>query len=193
KLPEGTFHSLQELVLRHRDPADPFTFADFDFIHAPGGHAPMVDFRDDPWLGETLHVARENDVTISLICHAPVAVTSTRQRIDAQGRSYSVKDNRSSPPPSRPSPRSASGSRCGSSTRASPAGGPDSPTSSTWPSRKPASPSRPPPTSPPRNWPTSRPCGCSPATARRPSTSRPPSCAASSPAPEPPGAPAASS
>src|SRR5215217_7986999 len=57
------------------------------------GHAPMVDFRDDPWLGETLHLARENDVTISLICHAPVAVTSTRQRIDAQGAAYSVKDN----------------------------------------------------------------------------------------------------
>src|SRR6266516_730512 len=93
KLPKGTFHSLQELVGRHRDPADPFTFADFDFIHAPGGHAPMVDFRDNPWLGETLHTARENGVTISLICHAPVAVTSTRQRVDAQGRSYSVKDN----------------------------------------------------------------------------------------------------
>jgi putative intracellular protease/amidase len=93
KLPKGTFHSLQDLVQRHRDPADPFTLADFDFIHAPGGHAPMVDFRDDPWLGETLHLARENDVTISLICHAPVAVTSTRQRIDAQGAAYSVKDN----------------------------------------------------------------------------------------------------
>jgi putative intracellular protease/amidase len=93
KLPKGTFHSLQELVGRHRDPADAFTFADFDFIHAPGGHAPMVDFRDDPWLGETLHLARENDVTISLICHAPIAVTSTRQRIDAQGAAYSVKDN----------------------------------------------------------------------------------------------------
>jgi len=93
KLPEGTFHSLQELVLRHRDPADPFTFADFDFIHAPGGHAPMVDSRDDPWLGETLHVARENGVTISLICHAPLAMTSTRQRVDAQGRSYLVSDN----------------------------------------------------------------------------------------------------
>lgn len=93
KLPEGTFHSLQELVLRHRDPADPFTFADFDFIHTPGGHAPMVDFRDNPWLGETLHVARENGVIISLICHAPVAVTSTRQRIDAQGHPYLVSDN----------------------------------------------------------------------------------------------------
>jgi len=93
KLPEGTFHSLQDLVQRHRDPADAFTCGDFDFIHAPGGHAPMVDFRDDPWLGETLHLARENDVTISLICHAPLAVTSTRQRVDAQGRSYLVSDN----------------------------------------------------------------------------------------------------
>ncbi|MET7458717.1 hypothetical protein ABZT03_44420 [Streptomyces sp. NPDC005574] len=93
KLPEATFHSLQDLVQRHRDAADAFTFADFDFIHTPGGHAPMVDFRDNPWLGETLHVARENGVTISLICHAPIAVTSTRQRIDAQGAAYSVKDN----------------------------------------------------------------------------------------------------
>src|SRR3954451_9324030 len=90
---EGTFHSLQDLVQRHRDPAEAFSFADFDFIHAPGGHAPMVDFRDDPWLGETLHTARENGVTISLICHAPVAVTSTRQRVDTQGRSYLVSEN----------------------------------------------------------------------------------------------------
>jgi putative intracellular protease/amidase len=91
--PQQTFHSLQDLVQRHRDPADAFTFADFDFIHAPGGHAPMVDFRDQPWLGETLHLARENGVTISLICHAPVAMTSTLQRIDAQGRAYEVTDN----------------------------------------------------------------------------------------------------
>ena len=46
----------------------------------------MVDFRDNPWLGDALHVARETGVIISLICHAPVAVTYTRQRIDAQGR-----------------------------------------------------------------------------------------------------------
>lgn len=44
KLPEVTFHSLQELVQRHRDPAAPFTFADFDFIHAPGGHAPKLSY-----------------------------------------------------------------------------------------------------------------------------------------------------
>src|SRR5436190_15326646 len=93
KLPEGTFHSLQALALRHRDPADPVTFADFDFIHPPGGHAPTLDFHDDPWLGDTLHVARENGVVISLICHAPLAMTSTRQSVDAQGRSYLVSDN----------------------------------------------------------------------------------------------------
>ncbi|MGU3435962.1 hypothetical protein ACNHUS_23445 [Actinomycetes bacterium M1A6_2h] len=90
---EGTFHSLQDLVLRHRDSADPFTFGDFDFIHVPGGHAPMVDFRNNPWLGETLHVARENGVTLSLICHAPLAVTSTLLRIDEQGQPYPVSDN----------------------------------------------------------------------------------------------------
>ena len=93
KLSETTFHALPELVQRHRDPADPFTFADFDFIHTPGGHAPMVDFHNNPWLGETLHVARENGVVISLICHAPIAVTSTRQRVDAQGRPYQVSSN----------------------------------------------------------------------------------------------------
>ncbi|WP_328544807.1 hypothetical protein [Streptomyces europaeiscabiei] len=91
--PQRTWHSLQNLVQRHRDPADAFTFADFDFIHAPGGHAPMVDFRDQPWLGETLHVAREHGVTISLICHAPLAVTSTLQRVDATGQAYKVTDN----------------------------------------------------------------------------------------------------
>ena len=53
----------------------------------------MVDFRDNPWLGEALHIARENGVIISLICHAPVAVTSTRQRVDAQGHPYFVSDN----------------------------------------------------------------------------------------------------
>src|SRR5205085_7816742 len=35
----------------------------------------------------------ENGVTVSLICHAPLAMTSTRQRVDAEGRSYLVSDN----------------------------------------------------------------------------------------------------
>jgi putative intracellular protease/amidase len=93
KLPQRQFPSVQALVRRHRDPCDAFSFADFDFIHTPGGHAPMVDFRDNPWLGEALHLARENEVAISLICHAPIAMTSTRQRIDSDENPYSVADN----------------------------------------------------------------------------------------------------
>ncbi|WP_375586852.1 hypothetical protein [Flagellimonas aurea] len=93
QLPEHTFLSLETLVQRHRDSTDSFTLADFDFIHTPGGHAPMVDFRDNPWLGETLHLARENGFVISLICHAPIAVTSTSQRVDAQGSAYFVGEN----------------------------------------------------------------------------------------------------
>lgn len=93
RLPEHTFLSVEELILRHRDPQDGFSFAGYDFIHAPGGHAPMVDFRDNPWFGEALHLARENDVLISLICHAPIAMTSTWQRVDPAGRPYRVTDN----------------------------------------------------------------------------------------------------
>src|SRR5690349_24203606 len=92
-LPQQEFPSVEALVRRHRDPQDAFSFADFDFIHTPGGHAPMVDFRDNPWLGEALHLARENEVAISLICHAPIAVTSTQQRIDSDGNPYLVADN----------------------------------------------------------------------------------------------------
>ena len=92
-LPQQDFPSVEALVRRHRDTRDEFSLSNFDFIHAPGGHAPMVDFGDDPWLGEALHVARENDVLISLICHAPIAVTSTRQRIDSEGNPYPVADN----------------------------------------------------------------------------------------------------
>lgn len=78
---------------KHRDPDDVFSFADFDFIHAPGGHAPMVDFHKNPWLGEALHLARENQVYISLICHAPIALTSTNFRINENEEPYPVRDN----------------------------------------------------------------------------------------------------
>ncbi len=87
------YFSLPELVQRHRDPEDEFSFADIDFIHAPGGHAPMVDFLRNPWLGEVLHLARENQVYISLICHAPIALTSTNFRIDANGQPYAFREN----------------------------------------------------------------------------------------------------
>ncbi len=85
--------SLPELIRMHRDPSNGFTFADFDFIHAPGGHAPMVDFHENSWLGEVLHLARENGVYISLICHAPIALTSTNWRIDDTGTPIRVDDN----------------------------------------------------------------------------------------------------
>lgn len=84
-LPEHTYYSIEQLLARHRDTADDFSLADFDFVHMPGGHAPMVDFHDNPWMGELLHSLRESNVTISLICHAPVALTSARYRVGQDG------------------------------------------------------------------------------------------------------------
>lgn len=84
-VPERDYASIAQLLARHRDPTDAFSLADFDFVHMPGGHAPMVDFHDNPWMGELLHVLREADVPISLICHAPIALTSARYRIDHDG------------------------------------------------------------------------------------------------------------
>ncbi|MER6134094.1 DJ-1/PfpI family protein [Streptomyces sp. NPDC001815] len=84
-LPEYTYLSIEQLVLRHRDPEDSFDLSGFDFVHMPGGHAPMVDFVDNPWLGELLHTLRENGVIISLICHAPIAMASAKYRVGADG------------------------------------------------------------------------------------------------------------
>ncbi|CAM5689097.1 hypothetical protein [Streptomyces coeruleorubidus] len=84
-LPEHTFPSVEQLVHRHRDPEDSFDLGAFDFVHMPGGHAPMVDFVDNPWLGELLHTLRENRVLISLICHAPIAMASAKYRVSPDG------------------------------------------------------------------------------------------------------------
>jgi putative intracellular protease/amidase len=84
-LPERPYLSLPELIRRHRDLSDRFSLADFDFVHMPGGHASMVDFVDNPWMGELLNSLYENGVIISLICHAPVALTSAKFRISAFG------------------------------------------------------------------------------------------------------------
>ncbi|WTX00135.1 hypothetical protein OG216_45320 [Streptomycetaceae bacterium NBC_01309] len=84
-LPEKPYVSIQELVERHRDPDSAFSFQDLAFAHAPGGHGPMVDFHANPWMGELLHTLRENHVPISLICHAPVALTSARYRVTGNG------------------------------------------------------------------------------------------------------------
>ncbi|MFI6409607.1 hypothetical protein [Streptomyces sp. NPDC050548] len=84
--PQREYLSIQQLVERHRDPASDFSLADLAFVHMPGGHAPMVDFNDNPWMGELLNTLREVDVPISLICHAPVGLTSARYRVDADGK-----------------------------------------------------------------------------------------------------------
>lgn len=84
-LPQHTYYSIEQLIAMHRDPVDGFSLSDFDFVHMPGGHAPMVDFHDNPWMGELLHTLREGGVPISLICHAPVALTSACYRIGRDG------------------------------------------------------------------------------------------------------------
>ncbi|MFZ3467977.1 hypothetical protein ACODT3_37445 [Streptomyces sp. 4.24] len=91
-LPEKKYFSIQELIERHRDPDTAFSFQDLAFVHAPGGHGPMIDFHANPWMGELLHNLRENRVPISLIRHAPVALTSARYRIAADGEV--ITDNR---------------------------------------------------------------------------------------------------
>ncbi|MEQ0564219.1 DJ-1/PfpI family protein [Amycolatopsis sp. NEAU-NG30] len=84
-LPEHTYPSVEQLVRRHRDPEDSFDLGAFDFVHLPGGHAPMVDFVDNPWIGELLHTLRENGALISLICHGPVALVSAKYRVRPDG------------------------------------------------------------------------------------------------------------
>ncbi|QJT04438.1 hypothetical protein G9272_32505 [Streptomyces asoensis] len=84
-LPQHHYHSIADLIRRHRDPGDDFSLDGLAFVHMPGGHAPMVDFHDNPWMGELLHTLRESAVPISLICHAPVALTSARYRVDDEG------------------------------------------------------------------------------------------------------------
>ena len=66
-------------------PADPFDLGEFKWAHLPGGHAPMVDFVDNPWLGELINTLHENGVLVSLICHAPVAMASAKYRVGEDG------------------------------------------------------------------------------------------------------------
>lgn len=85
-LPHHTYLSARQLVEKHRNPADPFDLGEFTFAHLPGGHAPMVDFVDHPWLGELINTLHEEGVLISLICHGPVAMASARHRVSPTGR-----------------------------------------------------------------------------------------------------------
>lgn len=83
--PRKQWLSIAQLLQQHRDPDNSFSLRDFDFLFAPGGHAPMVDFHNNPEVGELLHTLRENRVPIGLICHAPIALTSTKYQLDADG------------------------------------------------------------------------------------------------------------
>jgi putative intracellular protease/amidase len=89
---KANYLSVQSAVDRHRDPDDALSLADFDFIHFPGGHAPMVDFRDSSWLGEIINLAYEHKVVLSLICHAPIAIASAALHIDECSSPCAVPD-----------------------------------------------------------------------------------------------------
>jgi len=92
-LPEHRYFSISQLIGRHRSATDDFSFDKLAFVHMPGGHAPMVDFHDNPWMGELLNSLRDNGVPISLICHAPIALSSARYRIDDQETVVSTEDH----------------------------------------------------------------------------------------------------
>lgn len=64
-LPEQRWHLIADVIARHRILSDAFSLADLDFMYAPGRHAPMVDFHDNPVVGELLHALRENDVPVA--------------------------------------------------------------------------------------------------------------------------------
>lgn len=93
ELPKREYLSIQQLIAFDDDPDNPFSLGDFDFMHAPGGHAPMVDFHDNPLMGELLNRLYQHKVLISLICHAPVAMTSAKYRIDAKGKPVIQQNN----------------------------------------------------------------------------------------------------
>ena len=46
----------------------------------------MVDFDENPWMGELLNVLYEQGAIISLICRAPVAPASAKHRVTAFAR-----------------------------------------------------------------------------------------------------------
>ncbi len=84
-LPEHRFHSIPELLHLDSDPGSDFSFTDLSFVHLPGGSATTVDFHTNPQLGEMLNRCHDAATPLSLICHAPVALTSAQYRLDEAG------------------------------------------------------------------------------------------------------------
>ena len=92
-LKEHKFMSLKEIIEKDDDVNDEFKLSNFRFVHIPGGHAPMVDFVDNPYLGEVLNRIYENNILLSLICHAPIALSSAKYRIDKNNNVINVDDH----------------------------------------------------------------------------------------------------
>lgn len=89
-LKEHQFMSLEEIVEKDSNSNDEFKISKFNFVHMPGGHAPMVDFVDNPYLGEVLNRIYDNKVLLSLICHAPIALSSAKFRIGKDGEVINI-------------------------------------------------------------------------------------------------------
>jgi len=83
---EKKFYSLREILNRDNDVNDQFKLNEFDFVYLPGGHGPMVDLADNPYLGEILNRMHENQKLIVAICHGPIGLRSAIYRIDKNGK-----------------------------------------------------------------------------------------------------------
>ncbi|NIC28528.1 hypothetical protein [Serratia plymuthica] len=49
-LQDKPYLSIREILEADDNPDDAFSLSQVGFIHMPGGHAPMVDFIENPWI-----------------------------------------------------------------------------------------------------------------------------------------------
>lgn len=82
---EKPIYSIQDVLDWDTDADNNFNISELAFVHYPGGHAPIVDFPNNPIIGELINRTYDGNVLQSFICHAPVALTSARFRIDEAG------------------------------------------------------------------------------------------------------------
>ncbi len=104
------YFSIKELIAQDRDPQADFKFDELAFVHMPGGHAPMVDFNDNPWMGELLHSLRERSVPI--LAHLPRASRSHVGEVPRRRRRRGLHEQRArfqGRPRSPPFPSTANG------------------------------------------------------------------------------------
>jgi putative intracellular protease/amidase len=89
---EKHYFSFADLIAADNDPANSLKLKDFAFVYIPGGHAPMVDFKDNPQLGEILNRFHDRNALIVAVCHGPIALQSAQYRIDNNGRAVRSSD-----------------------------------------------------------------------------------------------------